>query len=942
MSIQALPAHTANLLRCSMNLTSPCDLVKELVDNSIDAKATAIDVSVSSNTIDRISVRDNGTGIDIDDFNCLGRRAHTSKLRAFEELARIGGTSLGFRGEALASVNALADVIIITKKARDPVAWRVELVHGVGGVRAKQPVSATVGTTVAATKLFESMPPRRKYLLKEKNKTISKIQDTLRAYALARPHIKWSLKVVGNSKPMWSYSPASGASGREAILQLFGASLLEKCTEISERKSSASLSGTGARRSSMSGDWVFSGYIGVQHSTSAYRQVVFISIDGRPMSSSWQISKEIANSLKSRLCKARKQGDTSSSFTGHLFVQLNIQCPPMSYDANIAARKDEVLFSDEKCLLKTLEVIFHKSLGQRLQTPPLTALLTGSECETIVKPRHEDPGKLQSPGEATKRREKDDVSTQVNKNKIGTGHHNVVSHGEQDCLERSATKQPTVRTVLKTSFTVNMSKREDDESDDGNDPSDVQVEIPRRASPVQADDHVRKDNIRRYFHPVPKQDFDIACDDTATTAETPEAKNKRGRADSHSPGRMPLQSLTASDLNRIRDEAESSPEQPGSNSTTPHLVRPARNVDSGMESPPSQRVDDVTRHRSGTGGLGRRVQQPSAPPLIGHSPIVLTPPPSDPRHRIDANSPSRRPRLRLLDTSPTPSDTANRFNDRCTALATAASSSRQGGQSWNRNSGHTGYRDGFVVPWARDDGGRPAPGGMRGQGVTQVAGKPSHTFASRTNTTLFSRPAENDSVPSQSLPLTDSFGESPSMMEKWSPRDIEGVPLGYSHASQIDLARTPAPMHRFDAAATRCNTTESEEAELIRSTNDHGQMVDAEWAAELAKTHRVFSPFSPQKHGRSYSDLSERLLFRSEGVASTLHLCTAIDIGHGDIERLASQNAKVDRYELSGDIAVTLLTANLSGVQSVQRRLQWCVDAWMQKNQIRSQVDYTM
>ncbi|KAG5985220.1 hypothetical protein E4U55_000043 [Claviceps digitariae] len=971
MSIQALPPSTAQLLQCSMNITTPCDLVKELIDNSVDAKATTIEITVSSNTIDRISVKDNGTGIDIDDFNSLGRRAHTSKLRAFEELASIGGNSLGFRGEALASANALANIVIVTKKSRDPVAWRIELAHGSGGVRAKQPVSATVGTTVAATKLFENMSPRKKSLLKEKSKTMAKIQDTLKAYALARPHIKWSLKVVGDSKPTWSYSPAIAASGREAVLQLFGASLVEKCTEISETITDTSASSIG--HSSKAADWIFSGYIGVQPSTSSCRQGVFISIDGRPMSSSWHISKKIAKSVKSYTTKTKAQNkkSSSSSTTGHLFVQLRIQCPPMSYDPNIAARKDEVLLSDEKSLLEKLEVIFRKSLSQDLQRYPTLAPLTSSICETsgAVAPRYENSCEAQSANE-TNSGARDAMPPQLSSNddnyNIGSGRRNVLNYEVNHCAERSATKEPTVRAVLKTTFTVNMSNKEDDQSDDENGLDVNQVEIPRRESPpVQIDDQVRKDNIRHYFQPVARQDFDIACDDTATTAEIPEAQHMRQVINPHSPERTPLKSLTASDLNKMRDEAEISPEQPGLNSGAPYLDRLV------TESSPPHRVNDGVHHSPRAGGLGRSFQQPSIPirrtqddrrvpiiaPFVRHSPRVLTPPPSDPRHRNDGDSPPLRPRLRLFDASPTPAAVGNRSNDRRTALATAVTSSRQSGRQLSRGSGHTGYQDKFVVPWLRGEGSISSlGGGTRDQGVTRVAEKPHDKFASRHDATLFSRPLEKPLVPLQSLPLAESFGDSPSMKKKNSREttpEVDGLPLGYSHALQINLARTPAPMQRFDAATSSVDFGGFLKNTELTGAKDYKQMMDAEWpASELLEAEgssscvtRVWERNSADKYGTygtSGSDVPSRLLFQSEGVTNTKHLRTTIDTGHGDMERLVSQYAKVDHYELPGEIAVTLLSANLGSIQSVQRRLRWCVDSWMQKNQIQCQVDYTM
>ncbi|KAG5959113.1 hypothetical protein E4U56_005083 [Claviceps arundinis] len=1002
MSIQPLPTSTVQQLRCSMNLTSPSDFIKELIDNAVDANATAIEITVSSNTLDRIAVKDNGSGIDIDDFNSLGRRAHTSKLRAFEELASIGGKSLGFRGEALASANALANIVIITKKSRDPIAWRIELTHGVGGVQAKRPVSATAGTTVAATQLFENMLPRQKSLLKEKSKTMSKIQGILKAYALARPHIKWSLKVVGDSKPVWSYSPASGASGREAILQLFGANLMERCIEISERTPESPLPDTEGHSSKSTGGWIFSGYYGLQPSTSNSRQGVFISIDGRPMSSSWHISKKIVNIVKSHVTNIKESDNFSSMSTTHLFVQLSIHCPPMTYDPNIAARKDEVLLADEKSFLGKLEAILRKSVVQKPQCQPPTPLL--SERKTSgVTPQCEESHKCQ-PAQGTDNGEAD-ISRQTNENDKTKNHiaarRNSIDHHSK---KPSASSRRTIRAIVNTSFTVNMSIKEDAESPNGTSLDTIEVEVPRRPSPVQVDDPVRKDHIRHYFHPVPNQDFEIACDDTATTAQTKEPKDKRRSPDSHPSKRVPLQPLTASDLNRIREEeVDYGPEQV--ESRDPRLVRTAMNAESAIVSPPSQTANDGTRPLSRPGESGTRFQPPPVPfrgaqdnqLFVGHSRMVLTPPPSDPRHRDDGDSPLLRPRLRLFDASPTPANIADRFDYRhatLAAIADADSPGRRSEELWSRDIGSTGDQDRFAVPWLRSEGSSTSPRGdrrredvtrarepcheeseRRGRGPTgqqgqfvvpwlrdESNGKSSHggrrsedvthTLANKDYPTLLGRPADKRPrekqalVSLQSSPFAEALEES-SMTKKATPSpEFGGRPQIYSHASQIALARTPAPMQRFSAAASGVMSRQT--GVEFRSPSTHRQMTDdAEWpglrkADGSCPSQAGFCErISAGSCGSLDSEPTDRR-FVHEGEVSTQRLATTISTGHDDIERLSSQHAKVGQYELPGDIVVSLLGANLGGVQSVQRRLRWCVDSWMQQNKMQGQVDYEM
>lgn len=153
-TISRLPESTTRLICSPLAITTPVTLVKELLDNSIDAKATSIEVIISADTVKKIEVRDNGIGIHPDDYDALGRRGHTSKLRSFEELRTHFGKTLGFRGEALASANSLAQVTVTTKIASEPVAAILHIRSDTGGILKQHPTSAPVGTTVSISGLF--------------------------------------------------------------------------------------------------------------------------------------------------------------------------------------------------------------------------------------------------------------------------------------------------------------------------------------------------------------------------------------------------------------------------------------------------------------------------------------------------------------------------------------------------------------------------------------------------------------------------------------------------------------------------------------------------------------------------------------------------------------------------------------------------------------------
>ena len=116
MPIEALPIDTTRAIGSAQSLTDSASVVKELIDNALDAGARAIFVELSNNVIDRIQVNDNGHGVALDDRKLFCTRYCTSKIRSLEDLQNIGGRSLGFRGEALASAAELSGGLMLTTK----------------------------------------------------------------------------------------------------------------------------------------------------------------------------------------------------------------------------------------------------------------------------------------------------------------------------------------------------------------------------------------------------------------------------------------------------------------------------------------------------------------------------------------------------------------------------------------------------------------------------------------------------------------------------------------------------------------------------------------------------------------------------------------------------------------------------------------------------------
>ncbi|KAE9381347.1 hypothetical protein N431DRAFT_476184 [Stipitochalara longipes BDJ] len=372
MAIAPLPQSTVRLLGSAQALTTPTSLVKELIDNALDAKALSIDILISPNTIDKIEVRDNGHGIQQEDLDALGRRGYTSKLRSFDELKSIGGVSLGFRGEALASAVELGEVTVITRTEGESVATTVKL-KSPGGIRSRSRTSHPIGTTVSVTKFMYDLPVRRQTFLKEASKTLGKIKDLLQAYVLARPNIKFSFKVLKENKPSWSYAPRPKDGIKEAVSQMFGKDAASQCISKSmrfpERVDDSDTTRDNVIPSQIAenslamknNEFIFEVFLPRPDADySKIRLGQFISVDARPVSHEKNTMKRIVTIFRHYMKESLL---ASSEKAKSPFLRLDITCPLGSYDPNVEPAKNDVIFGNESVILEAIENLFKEIYG---------------------------------------------------------------------------------------------------------------------------------------------------------------------------------------------------------------------------------------------------------------------------------------------------------------------------------------------------------------------------------------------------------------------------------------------------------------------------------------------------------------------------------------------------------------------------------------------------
>ncbi|KAI9874695.1 MAG: hypothetical protein M1830_009394 [Pleopsidium flavum] len=373
MPIAALPANTVRAIGSSQVLTDPCSVVKELIDNALDARATSIIVEISPNTLDVIQVKDNGYGIGPEDRAMVCRRYCTSKIRDLEDLKDVGGRSLGFRGEALASAAEMSvSVVVTTRIEGEAVAVTMKASRN-GEVESQERASHPVGTTVRVVDFLKHLPVRRQTAVKTCTKALAKIKQTLQAYAVARPATRLSLKVLKakSDKSNWMYAPKADASVSDAAMKVVDKNTAGQCHWISWN--SAAYSGLELDRVAGLEDVQDDGAGKTLYRIEAFLpgpdaspSIIshaghFVSVDSRPVSCTRGALKQLVTLYKSYIraaCSKHNEGVTNP------FLCLNIVCPLGSYDANVEPAKDDVLFEDSNRLLSIVESFFISVYGE--------------------------------------------------------------------------------------------------------------------------------------------------------------------------------------------------------------------------------------------------------------------------------------------------------------------------------------------------------------------------------------------------------------------------------------------------------------------------------------------------------------------------------------------------------------------------------------------------
>ena len=235
--IQTLPEVVINQIAAGEVVERPASVVKELVENSLDAGADEVLVDVEDGGCRLIRVRDNGAGIEAEDLPLALSRHATSKIGGFDDLVSLA--SLGFRGEALPSIGSISTLILSSRVRASEAGWTIRTTGGMGTV-GPLPTPHPPGTSVEVRDLFFNTPARRKFLRSERTE-LQQIQDWLRRLALCRVEVRFSLH--HNRRNVLNVRKAAGPLDIAERLQQLGGAPLEAAVAVDETAAGMRLRG---------------------------------------------------------------------------------------------------------------------------------------------------------------------------------------------------------------------------------------------------------------------------------------------------------------------------------------------------------------------------------------------------------------------------------------------------------------------------------------------------------------------------------------------------------------------------------------------------------------------------------------------------------------------------------------------------------------------------
>jgi DNA mismatch repair protein MutL len=352
--ITLLPDNIANQIAAGEVIQRPASAVKELLENAVDAGATEIKLIINDAGKSLIQVIDNGSGMSETDARMSFERHATSKIKTIEDLFHI--RTMGFRGEALASIAAVAQVELKTKRAEDETGVSIEVENST--VKKQEPIAAPVGTSIAMKNLFFNVPARRNFL-KSNAAEMRHIVDEFTRVAMSFPEILFTL--TANNQQLFHLE---AGSLKQRIVQLLGNNYNAKLVSVKEDTDYMNIYG----------------FVGKPETAKKTRGDQYFFVNNRFIKSPY---------LNHAVMNAYQEMIATDSFPMYvLFIDLD----PTVVDVNVHPTKQEIKFEDEKIIYAFVQAAIKHALAQFSVTPTLDFELDASiqQLSSIQQPFTEE------------------------------------------------------------------------------------------------------------------------------------------------------------------------------------------------------------------------------------------------------------------------------------------------------------------------------------------------------------------------------------------------------------------------------------------------------------------------------------------------------------------------------------------------------------------------
>lgn len=344
MPIRILPEQLVNQIAAGEVIERPSSIVKELVENSLDAGADSIEIAVEAGGAELIRVVDNGAGIAADELGLALTRHATSKLASIDDLDAIA--SLGFRGEALPSIASVARLGLTSRTASDAHATRIEVRHG--QLSTPAPAAGPVGTRIEVAELFHKLPARRRFLRAERTE-YGHIDVWLRSMALARPDVEFKLSHNGRATRHYPSQP-SGQAGEGRLAAVLGQDAARDFLGVGFDAAGIEVSGWTIR----------------PEAARASADQQFLYINGRLVR-----DRGLAHAVRHAYSDVLFHGR-------HPAYVLFVEVDPASVDVNVHPAKLEVRLREPRRVFDVLVAAIRQALGRTAQLHRHSVSSTGS------------------------------------------------------------------------------------------------------------------------------------------------------------------------------------------------------------------------------------------------------------------------------------------------------------------------------------------------------------------------------------------------------------------------------------------------------------------------------------------------------------------------------------------------------------------------------------